>query len=74
VTLVTDQYVSQRPVNVRQAAWYRRAQPTFADALALVRRELWTAATLPLSATAPDLVKVPRGVIERLPETLFYAA
>jgi hypothetical protein len=74
VTLVTDQYVSQRPVDVRQAAWYRKAQPTFADALALVRRELWTEATFPLSATDPDLVKVPRGVIVRLTETLCYAA
>ena len=26
---------------VRQAAWRRKATPTFSDALALVRRELW---------------------------------
>jgi hypothetical protein len=74
VTLVTDQYVSQTPVPVRQAAWYQKGQPTFADALALVRRELWAQATFPLSHNDPDLVKVPRGLIERLTETLCYAA
>ena len=74
VTLVTDQYVSQKAIDVRQAAWYQKAQPTFADALALVRRELWAQATFPLSATDPDLVKVPRRVIERLTDTLCYAA
>jgi hypothetical protein len=25
----------------RRAAWYHKRQPTFADALALVRKELW---------------------------------
>jgi hypothetical protein len=74
VTLVTDQYVSQTPVPVRQAAWYQKGQPTFADALALGRRELWAQATFPLSHNDPDLVKVPRGLIERLTETLCYAA
>ena len=74
VTLVTDQYVSQTPVPVQQAAWYQKRQPTFADALALVRHELWAQAAFPLSDNAPDLVKVPRGLIERLTETLCYAA
>jgi hypothetical protein len=74
VTLFTQQYVSRTPVRVRQAAWYRKAQPTFADALALVRRELWAQAAFRLSAREPDLVKVPRRLVERLTETLCYAA
>jgi DDE superfamily endonuclease len=74
VTLVTHQHVSQAPLRARQAAWYRKAQPTFADALALIRRDLWAQATFPLSSNAPDLVKVPRTFVERLTETLCYAA
>jgi hypothetical protein len=74
VTLLTDSSVSQTPVPVRQAAWYPKAQPTFADALASIRRELWAQAAFPLSVGEPDLVKVPRQFVERLTETLCYAA
>src|SRR5215207_4420698 len=31
VTLLTDRSVSETPVRVRQAAWYPKVQPTFAD-------------------------------------------
>ena len=74
VTLFTHQYVSRTPAPIRQAAWYLKAQPTFADALALVRREQWAQGAFHLSVSEPDLVKVPRGFIERLTETLCYAA
>ena len=74
VTLFTHQYVSRTPVLIRQAAGYQKAQPTFAAALALVRREQWAHGAFHLSASEPDLVKVPRGFIERLTETLCYAA
>ena len=74
VVLVTQQGVSRTPIGVRQAAWYPKAQPTFADALALVRRELWAPGAFPLSVGQSDLVKVPRGFLEHLTETLCYAA
>ena len=74
VTLCTQQNRSQTPIRVRQAAWYPKAQPTFADALALVRRELWAEATFHLSAREPDMIKVPRRFVERLTETLCYIA
>ncbi len=59
---------------VRHAAWYRKERPTFADALALVRRELWSHAAFSTSARDPDLVKLPRATLERLTEALCYAA
>jgi hypothetical protein len=74
VTVVTQQSVSQAPLRAQQAAWYQKTQPTFADALACVRRDLWMQATFPLSEANPDLVKVPRTFVERLTETLCYAA
>jgi hypothetical protein len=74
VTLFTHQSVSRTPVPVRQAACYDNVQPTFADALALVRRELWAQAAFRLSASEPNLVKVPRSPVERLTDTLCYAA
>src|SRR5215210_5640490 len=59
---------------LRQAAWYRKAHPTFSDALAVVRRELWAEVNFRGSAREADTVKVPRVFVERLTETLCYAA
>ena len=52
----------------RQAGWYHKAHPTFADALALVRKELWgqEEQTFCGSPSAPDTIKVPPAYVERL--------
>ena len=59
---------------VRQAAWYQKPLPTFSDALALVRRELWGQAAFCMSDREADLVKVPRALVERFADALCYAA
>ncbi len=59
---------------VRQAAWYHKPLPTFADALALVRRELWAHTAFCLSTHDPDIVEVPRAFVDRLTDALCYAA
>ena len=38
VTLLAHQHAWRRKLPIRQAAWYHKSQPTFSDALALVRR------------------------------------
>jgi hypothetical protein len=58
----------------RQAAWYHKAHPTFADALALVRKELWTQETFYGSSADTETVKVPRAFMERLTDAVCYAA
>jgi hypothetical protein len=58
----------------RQAAWYHKRHPTFSDALALVRKELWAEATFYGSYAQGDTVKVPRVFMERLTDTVCYAA
>jgi hypothetical protein len=59
----------------RQAAWYHKRHPTFADALALVRKELWAQErTFCGSPAESDTVKVPRVFMERLTEAVCYAA
>jgi hypothetical protein len=61
----------------RQRAWYHKAHPTFADALALVRKELWAheeQQTFCGSPSATDTVKVPRAFVGRLSEAVCYAA
>jgi hypothetical protein len=74
VTLMTHTLLqSQSPV-VRTAAWYAKARPTFSDALAMVRRELWSCRHFSLSESTPEMVKIPRSVLERLTDTVCYAA
>jgi hypothetical protein len=43
VTLLAHQYMTKRsaPDAARQTTWYEKRHPTFSDALALVRKELW---------------------------------
>ena len=74
VTLHAHRQAEQTPTPIRQAAWYPKHQPTFSDALALVRRELWASEGFALSARDPDIVKLPRKFVEHLTETLCYAA
>jgi hypothetical protein len=74
VTLFAHQPMTQSMEAVRRAAWYRKTHPTFSDALALVRKELWVHATFQRSPQDTDTVEVPRAFVEHLTETLCYAA
>jgi len=74
VTLFAHKRMAQSMQAVRRAAWYRKPSPTFSDALALVRKELWAHVTFRRSPLEPDTVKVPRAFVEHLTETLCYAA
>ncbi len=61
-------------VTCRAAAWYAKPLPTFSDALALVRRELWTRPGFDISANGPRLVEIPRSTINALIGAACYAA
>ena len=74
VTLFAHRRMRQAAGAFRQAAWYHKAHPTFADALALVRKELWANGTFCGSPTDTDTIKVPRVFMQRLTDALCYAA
>jgi hypothetical protein len=77
VTMFAHQRMGQAAGAVRrQTAWYHKRHPTFADALALVRKELWAQEqrTFYGSPSATDTVKVPRAFVERLTDAVCYAA
>jgi DDE superfamily endonuclease len=74
VTVLAHEPMSTTPGSVRQTAWYAKTTPTFADALALVRRQLWTQSTFCLVPPHPDVGKVPYPLLEHLSELLCYAA
>jgi hypothetical protein len=76
VTLFAHQRMRRSMQAIRKAAWYRKSRPTFADALALVRKELWTQEerTFYGLPSATETVKVPRAFVERLTDAVCYAA
>jgi hypothetical protein len=75
VTLFAHRQMRWRADAFRQAAWYHKTHPTFADALALVRKELWAQEeTFCGSPADTETVKVPRILMDRLTDALCYAA
>lgn len=74
ITLLAHTLITQRSAPVRSAAWYPKPLLTFSDALALVRYHLWAFWTFHLSADEPDMVKVPRPLLDRFNDLLCYAA
>jgi DDE superfamily endonuclease len=75
VTLFAHQHIAEGGASaVRRTAWYDKSYPTFSDALALVRKELWTHSTFCGSPQEDEMVKVPREFMERLTDAVCYAA
>ena len=74
ITLFAQSRMAQAAGTFRRAAWYDKANPTFSDALALVRKEVWASATFYGSPAQSDTVKVPRVYLEHLTDALCYAA
>ena len=74
ITLFAHDWMAQAAGAFRRAAWYHKRHPTFADALAMVRKELWANATFYGSPAQTDTIKVPRAFVERLTDAVCYAA
>jgi hypothetical protein len=74
VTLLADRLHQKGLLHVRQAAWYQKSLPTFSDALASVRRHLWSCANFPHSRSGHDCAPIPDPLFQRLTDALAYAA
>jgi hypothetical protein len=76
VTLLTEQFQQNGIcITPRQSAWYIKSRPTFSDALAFVRRQLWQShQTFLLSQHNTDMTKIPRSYLKILLEAACYAA
>jgi hypothetical protein len=74
VSLLANALIKEETKVVRTAAWYAKEQPTFSDALALVRRCLWSSSHFQTSQLKTDVVKIPRSLLERLTDAVCYAA
>ena len=74
ITLFTDDIHKARTIVVRSARWYAKEAVTFSDALAAVRRQLWTDQTFSISQQNRRRRKSTDGTLDRLIELACYAA
>jgi hypothetical protein len=72
VTLLTNTHAQKGKIPVRQDAWYCKPLPTFSDALALVRQEVWQHRYFQLSQKRFDARKVQPDLLNYLCNTAFY--
>jgi len=72
VTLAANCLTCDGELPVRQAAWYAKSLPTFADALAVVRQDLWQQTSFPTSLAQTEMGKTVQSVLERCTEALCY--
>ena len=76
VVLAADALIGQQGgMAPRATAWYGKTSPSFADAIAMVRRYIWVQqGTFSTSEREPELIKVPRPLYHRMLDSLAYAA
>lgn len=73
VTLMAHPHTQRQRLPIRQAAWYHKTQPTFSDALAIVRRQIWQQECFPQIASPSDSLKSSSGIQDRLLSALCYS-
>ena len=75
ITLAADSLFKENTIHLRQAAWYTKSLPTFSDALAAVRKVLWSDSfDFSTSPFRPDIQKFSHPLFDRLMDTLCYAS
>jgi hypothetical protein len=72
VTLLDNTHARQGKIPIRQAAWYCKPRPTFSEALALVRQEIWRHRYFQLSQNQYDVRKMRPEVLNYLCNAAFY--
>jgi hypothetical protein len=59
VTLFAHRRMTRPAGTSHQAAWYHKSHPTFADVLALARKEPWACATFRRVSTDTETAQIP---------------
>jgi hypothetical protein len=72
VTLLANTHAQKGKIPIRQDAWYCKPLPTFSDALALVRQEVWQHRYFQLSQKPYDIRKMQPEVLNYLSNAAFY--
>jgi hypothetical protein len=73
VTLLAHQSQTDGKLPIRQAAWYAKSLPTFSDAIALVRSQIWNHWGFWMSSSEPDIQIFQPDLLKRLFEAVCYS-
>jgi hypothetical protein len=74
ITLTAQLLIEQGAPCRRSTAWYRKTRPTFSDAMAVVRRQVWEPIHFSTALQQTDLRKMPRTLCTRFIDAVCYAA
>ena len=74
VTLMASSLTTGNRLRIQQTAWYHKLNPTFSDALAVVRKHLWSNPDFFMSLSKSDSTKFPAQLLECFSCALCYAA
>jgi len=74
ITLFAHELSKSGKLKIRTAVWYPKAIPTFSDAIAAVRREIWAHQISFMSRPRRDRVEIPQHIWHRMQNALAYAA
>jgi hypothetical protein len=74
ITLWANEHYKTQAPTVRISSWYRKSLPTFSDALANIRRQLWTRSNFQASRRELDPTKISPGTLNTLIDMACYAA
>ncbi len=74
VTLMASRLATHNRLPILQASWYQKLNPTFSDALAVVRKHLWSNPDFFMSPSKTNGAKSPPDLLEYFSRALCYAA
>jgi DDE superfamily endonuclease len=74
VALIAHQLTKGKPFPTRSSAWYTKKEPTFSDALAVVRHHIWFGlwGEYIESTSNPDYVLIPTSIFSGLVDSMCY--
>jgi hypothetical protein len=74
ITLTAQQLIEKGATCLHSTAWSSKTRPTFLEAMALVRQQLWEHIHFSMSPQETEMMQIPRALLERFTEALCYAA
>ena len=74
VTLWANGLYKKRSVKMQLTAWYKKEHPTFSDAIAAVRTQIWQQKEFYLSEEQEEMIKIPKALFSELTDLLARAA
>jgi hypothetical protein len=74
VTIWANSLPKSKLLAIQPTAWYHKEQPTFSDALAAVRVQIWEQRKFCISDQQSDIIQIPRALLSELTTLLARAA